>query len=53
MGTFIVGLLVFGGAALIGRSLWRQQSAAKNNARCGGGCVNCGGCGCGFAKDQK
>jgi len=46
MGTFLVGVLVFGGAALVCRSLWRQRSAARASGEvmCGGACSGCAGC---------
>lgn len=52
MGTMIVGVLVFGGAALICRSMWRQHKLAKASGAvmCGGGCAGCSGCG---SKNKK
>ncbi len=46
MGTFVVAVLVFGGSALICRSLWRQHRMAKSSGTvmCGGGCGSCPGC---------
>ena len=42
MGTFIVGILVVGIAALAVRSMRRDKK--KGNA-CGGSCASCQGCG--------
>lgn len=51
MGTVLVGVVVFGGAALIGRSLWRQHSMAKDMD--GTMCSGCAGCADYAAKNKK
>ncbi len=42
MGTVTVGILVFGAAALVVKSMIKERKSGKS-ARCGGDCGHCGG----------
>ena len=42
MGTLVVGIIVFGTAALIVRSMIRDRKNGKS-IQCGGDCGHCGG----------
>ncbi|MDR1204978.1 MAG: FeoB-associated Cys-rich membrane protein [Peptococcaceae bacterium] len=50
MSTWIIAILVFGGLACAGRSIYNSR---KNGSSCGQGCDGCGGCGGGQPQSRQ